>query len=267
MRIFSVRGYIHLLNLFHVATFISARRQLLRQKGNCFRCLRNGHLAVQFSKECHICGLGHHSSICENPVKEKQSTPQGRNAVTNEGVACNLTAASFQASSTSMFVSSKSSALLQTARTNISKPGSGEHSVNARMVFDSGSQTSCISENLRNSLKLPVAGQDTLLIKTFGESTAKVRQCDIVQLAVEAVDGMQIYISAYAVPMICAPISNQIIEFTQANYPHLQCLLRITDNSHGDEGLSIDILIGADFYWYFLSGSIVRGPELGPSLP
>ncbi|XP_068684931.1 uncharacterized protein [Montipora foliosa] len=91
-----------------------------------------------------------------------------------------------------MFVSSKSSVLLQTARANISKPGSGEHSVNARMVFDSGSQRSYISENLQNTLKLPVAGQDTLLIKTFEESTAKLRQCDIVQFAVEAVDGIPV---------------------------------------------------------------------------
>lgn len=63
--------------------------------------------------------------------------------------------------------------------------------------------------------------------------------------------------------VICAPISNQIIEFTQANYPHLQCL-RLADNSHGNEELNIDILIGEDFYWHFVSGSIGRGPELGP---
>ena len=131
--------------------------------------------------------MGHHASIWEHSGKEKQSTPQGRSAVTNEGVTLNPSVASFQASSTSMFVSSKSSVLLQTARANISKPGSGEHSVNARMVFDSGSQKISISENLENTLKLPVAGQDTLLIKTFGESTAKLRQCDIVQFAV---DGM-----------------------------------------------------------------------------
>lgn len=63
--------------------------------------------------------------------------------------------------------------------------------------------------------------------------------------------------------MICAPISNQIIEFTQANYPHLQCL-RLADSSHGSEELNIDILIGADFYWHFVSGAIVRGPGSAP---
>ena len=79
----------------------------------------------------------------------------------------------------------------------------------------------------------------------------------------QTVDGMQIYVSAYVVPVICAPISNQIIESTQAYYPHLQCL-RLADNSHGGEDLSVDILIGADFYWNFVRGSVVRGPESGP---
>ena len=57
--------------------------------------------------------------------------------------------------------------------------------------------------------------------------------------------------------MICAPISNQLTEFTQANYPHLQCL-RLAGNSHGDEELNIDILISADFYWHFVSGSVIH---------
>ena len=69
-------------------------------------------------------------------------------------------------------------------------------------------------------------------------------------MAVEADEGMQVYISAYVVPVICAPISNQLIEFTQAIYPHLQCL-RLADNFHCAEEINIDILICADFYLHF----------------
>ena len=54
-----------------------------------------------------------------------------------------------------------------------------------------------------------------------------------------------------------------VIEFTEENYPHLQCLRR-ADNSHGDEQLNIDILIGANFYWHFVSGSVIRCPGSGP---
>ena len=76
------------------------------------------------------------------------------------------------------------------------------------MVFDSGSQRSYISENLQKTLNLPIAGHDTVLIRTFGESAAKLRRCDIVQMAVETDNGIQVYVSAYVVPVTCAPISN-----------------------------------------------------------
>ena len=150
---------------------------MLRRKGRCFKCLRTGHLTnrCENGKARHICGLRHHTSICESLGKESQSTHLGKGAV-KEGDALNPSAASFQAPTTSMYISSKSSVLLQTARANISKPGNDEHFVNARMVFDSGSQRSYISENLQKTLTLPITGQETLLIKTFGESTAKLRR-------------------------------------------------------------------------------------------
>lgn len=155
---------------------------------------------------CNICGLRHHASICENRSRDSQSIPHGRHSVTKEGIALNQSVPPFQAPTTSMFVNSKSRVLLQTARANVSKPANGECLVNARMVFDSGSQRSYISENLQKTLNLPIAGQDTILISTFGESNAKLRRCDIVQMAVKADDGMQVYVSAYVVPVICAPV-------------------------------------------------------------
>ena len=60
----------------NVVTEISARKQMHRQKGKCFKCLRAGHLANQCGngKACHICGLRHHASICESLGKDSQST-------------------------------------------------------------------------------------------------------------------------------------------------------------------------------------------------
>ena len=176
----------------NAVTDVPSRKQMLWQKGRCFRCLRTGYLANQCKngKVCTICDLIHHASICENRGRESQLIPHGRSTVTKERSALNPSVPSFQAPTTSMFVNSKSSVLLQTGRANVSKPGNGECFVNARMVFDSGSQRSYISENLQKTLNLPIAGQDTLLIKTFRESTAKLRRCEIVQTAVEADDGI-----------------------------------------------------------------------------
>lgn len=74
---------------------------------------------------------------------------------------------------------------------------------------------------------------------------------------------MEVYVSAYVVPTICATISNQMIQFTQETYPHLHGL-ELADNSHGSEELSVDLLIGADFYWHFVTGETVRDVNPGP---
>ena len=110
---------------------------------------------------------------------------------------------------------------------------------------------------------LPVAGQDTLLIKTFGEVSAKLQRFDIVQVVVQTIDDMEVYVSAYVVPTICAPISNQMIQFTQETYPHLHGL-ELADNSHGSKELSVDLLIGADFYRHYVTGETVRDVNPGP---
>lgn len=53
-----------------------------------------------------------------------------------------------------------------------------------------------------------------------------------------------------------APIKNQIIVFTQANYPHLQCL-RLANYTHGNEELNC----WCRFQLAFCKWK--RGPELG----
>ena len=73
------------------------------------------------------------------------------------------------------------------------------------------------------------------------------------KLAVESKDGMKIYVSAYVVPLICTPVSNQMAEFTHTHYQHLQSL-ELADSTQGTDELSIDLLIGADFYWQFVTG-------------
>ena len=120
---------------------------------------------------------------------------------------------------TNMFIDSKNSILLQTARASVKEPGSDQSGANSRIIFDSCSQRSYISEEMQRTLHLPVAGQDILLIKTFGEVSAKLQRCDIVQVAVQTIDDMEVYVSAYVVPTICAPISNQMIQFTLEPIP------------------------------------------------
>ena len=70
---------------------------------------------------------------------------------------------------------------------------------------------------------------------------------------------------AYSVPTICSPISNQSIKAALEEYPHLYGLnLAVGSTLSGDNDVEVDILIGTDYYWKFVSGTIKHGNKPGP---
>ena len=104
-------------------------------------------------------------------------------------------------------------------------------------------------------------GNETLLIKTFGDNSASVKECDVVQLCVRTLDGMNVYITSYVVPVNCSPVSNQQSQSTLECYPYLQGLQLACDTT---DSVSVDVLIGADYYWSFFTGNIIKGDPFGP---
>ena len=152
--------------------------------------------------------------------------------------------------------------LLQTARANVRSPHGG-NSCNVRILFDSCSQKSYISSRLRSKLSLLPIGSYTVLIQTFGNNEPSLKECSIVQFALECQDNLTVFINAYEVELICGPITNQTIEIAQQCYPHLQGL-PLADHSRGDEDLEIDVMIGADHYWSVVQNHVVRGKLHGP---
>ena len=155
--------------------------------------------------------------------------------------------------------------LLQTAIADVSKPNDPNVWAAVRLMFDSCSQKSYITNKLHSELRLPVIGREILLVKTFGEVTPKLGTCDIVQMCEHTRDGLAVYISCYSVPEICSPISCQVIEVAKSTYPHLWGLT-LADNPTSEEQreMSIDCLLGADNCWQFLEGSVVQGEFPGP---
>ena len=76
-------------------------------------------------------------------------------------------------------------------------------------------------------------------------------------------DGLQIYLSGFSVPVVCGSANGQKVKFVKSNYPFLKNL------KFADEGLhkgSTDFLIGADFYWNRVDGSVKRGNDVAPRL-
>ena len=242
----------------NVITDVKARKSLLLKQGRCFICLKKSHIArdCQSTTRCFKCqGQNHHASVCEqdpimlgNTGGDPKTTSRG-----NEN--------------TVLFIDTKTSVLLQTAKIFVSRADDPNHRIQARLIFDTGSQRSYVSTRLRNALQLPTINQETLMIKTFGSETGQIQSRDLVQLCVQGMTSeTHLYVNAYAVPIICSPLQNQAVNFAASTYQHLSGLL-LADSISADENennVEVDVLIGADYYWHFLNGAIKRG-ESGPT--
>ena len=263
-----------------------ARKEILRKQGRCFVCLKKGHLSRNCSSNiwCFHCKQRHHASLCinnapqfptqannlsmpvnsPNPLQSTNNQYQVRPEESTRNHSAQ-TAGNVGPSATTMFVDVKKSVLLQTAKGFISKAQNPEQSTVARMIFDSGSQRSYISERLRDSLALPTVSRETLTINAFGEDTGKLKNCDVTQFCVRSpYNSLNMYVNAYVVPVVCAPLKSQPINFAACNYTHLSGIPLADFPAENGQELNVDILIGSDYYWHFLTGGCIKGEQNGP---
>ena len=161
---------------------IQSYKAILRRNRGCFICLEAGHIAknCKSSYTCKKCKTGkHHISICEAfSASQKDNPSEQENGKNNE-----------QFNETDGFVGhascDRSGILLQTARANVLPLDEGEE-VSTRILYDSGSQRSYISEKLRSRLKLKTIRTEKVVIETFGQSEeSEVQKLDIVQFKVK----------------------------------------------------------------------------------
>ena len=169
--------------------------------------------------------------------------------------------------SVGMFCSSATSVLLQTARANISSVEQADRVYNVRLVLDSGSQTTYITDVLREALGLKGVRSRQLKVSRFmdnDDSGLVVRNCDVVELRVHGCDGDDVLITANSVPNICPPPEAQCIEICKAEFSHLSGL-KLSDEAGSKTFRNdcMDILIGVDYYWSFVYNDFRRGPA-GP---
>ena len=233
-----------------------ARRLILRDSKRCFNCLRKGHQAsvCQNTKKCRYCEGKHHQSICSkgqtppkvvNSKDQKDETPKPK----QDGETKN----NFCGTATLTRVS-KGSVLLQTARAIATN---GSNSTPVRILFDTGSQRSYVTNSITKQLKLNPVKRETLHLNTFGNNKSKRQNCEVFKFNIRSRKGGEnIELRAINFPTICSPVKSEVnIE----NYPHLSDLELADIDEHATGNDSIDILVGADFYWHFVTGDVVRG--------
>ena len=143
------------------------------------------------------------------------------------------------------FSANKNNVLLQTATAYVSSVVSNRFAL-TRLIFDSGSQRTCISNLLHEKLRLPSVRKERLVIQTFGMKNNECRDVDVVQLRVKGRGDAVVYVEAICVSEICSPLVNQNINFVAQQHKQN---LRLADNSSG-EPLTVDVLIGSDYYFW-----------------
>jgi len=72
--------------------------------------------------------------------------------------------------------------LLQTAKVQVFRPDHPQGMRNVRLIFDSGSQRSYITNKLKEVLSLRPRHTESMMIRTFGTSKGERQLCDLVLL-------------------------------------------------------------------------------------
>ena len=154
------------------------------------------------------------------------------------------------------FTNNLNQVLLQSTYASISDTDL-KNSRKSFILFDSGAQRSYITESLKSKLNLQVIRTKRIVIKVFGNTDAALKNVDVVNLKVSGLKE-PIFVEALVIPEICNSLTNQCSKTViQENYPHLQGL-RFADFSNFETKI-IELLIGLDHYYNFVSGNVRKG--------
>lgn len=228
---------------------------------------------------CHTCGGRHHTSICGkmmNTVEDQSSVlktpPVNPNpptvAVSNNpmttGSILNPTAPVFTTppTSTSLYVNSSQTVLLQTALVQAHNPSNPSVEVGLRVILDSGSQRSYVTRRVKDALSLVPSNKQSLSIAAFGARRGTQRSYEMVRIVVKGRSGHQQELELFVVPHICDPLMAQSVDVNSSECAHLS-QLDLADTMDSRTPMDVDVLIGSDVYWSLVTGEIVRG-KCGP---
>ena len=160
-------------------------------------------------------------------------------------------------STTTASSGSNGTVLLQTASASARNEDSTK-STRVKILFDNGSQRSYVTDNLKSRLGLKSTIKEMLHLNTFGEKTFRKQKWDVLTLFLQDANKETSRVCVLSFPTVCSPLPSRV---DANNYPHLHGL-KLADYSDSED--SIDVLIGSDYYWDFVTSEIVRG-DFGPT--
>ena len=146
-------------------------------------------------------------------------------------------------------ISSGEMVLMQTAKTDIKNPVNGIRQ-NARILLDSGSQRTYITEALAKKLNLTLGDKDEFMLVTFGSAKPKRTESRNTKLDIVLKDGSILTISANVVPQNAESIQRRPVNLkTLDNWNYLWNEFSLAGDLPTErETSSVELLIGNDYY-------------------
>ena len=193
---------------------IQTRKNILIRDKRCFWCLSVGHRANQCprKKKCRVCDrTDHHQSVCEMSSNQSRSeTPAApTNAKTKEDREPSASKKPPQNITTTSTARSKVQVLLQTAKTR-AYVENGTTLLPVRVLLDSGSQRSYITNHLKRKLGMIPIKTETLNLNTFANDKFSKKDCDLIKLRLQGKHGEDVNISALSFEAICSPVPAKV---------------------------------------------------------
>ena len=116
-----------------------------------------------------------------------------------------------------------------------------------------------VTSELKERLGIKPAKTEILNLIIFGDKLYRKQKCDVVNLILSKEPGNEVQISALTFPRICSELPTKV---NLNNYPQLQSL-KLADDSKLESGTPIDVLVGSDHCWDFITGNVTKSED-GP---
>jgi len=147
----------------------------------------------------------------------------------------------------------KTNVLMQTATTTV-KNVQGSSSMPVRLILDSGSQRTYVTEKLAKELKLRLGPSENLSIATFGVNQSTKLQCNSSKLQLHLKDGSAMSLDVTVVPSITGRITHTPLSPVDAKFLKESTLEdKLADTIvTSAEVFQVDMLVGNDYYFDLL---------------
>ena len=226
---------------------IEDRKKQLRD--SCFKCLKTGHLSrdCKKNKSCVYCGEvnTHHRSLCPQKFQVKLFSAHLSEKIsefeeTKDEESC---------ARENVLVSSGEIVLMQTAQAKLTNLNQSKCE-QVRILLDSGSQRTYITESLAEQLQLRREKTEEIKVVTFGSETPKTVTTTQTKLSIQLNTGQHLDVSANIVPFISGSVQRKALNVCSSdNLVHLMRSLDMADTIPSQtESSSVELLIGSDYY-------------------